>query len=361
MPNYRKSRGKFVKKHRNFKHPYQMIHFLSTTREKEYKPFRDIAKQYLSGDIVPSTKLSKQAIQHIAYNDPKQLVPHVVHEFEGQLGGGISSGVASIVHEGAHLLGIDLLHDAIFGVTKPQKLQSFDSKFTAYLIAQTYKPISERKDETLGRFTRLSKYDKNNVSVWKNNDTGELTVTVRGTKANLHDIGADIEIFFGRTHMTNDNLDEVLSAVERDHPGEKYNIAGHSLGSAYVWGEQDRSDNWDNVYLFNAPSSPLQSDSAVSANANNEQYNYYLNHGDIASHNLAYFMDHDMLQNNVNWGHYQWSPLSAHSIHNWYPSDFNDVDEHLANQPKTYDNEPTSMDTAEFHQDTPVTQAANLS
>ena len=75
MPKYRKGRGKLVKKHRNFKHPYQMIHFLSSTREKEYAPFRDIAKQYLSGEIVPSIQLSRQAIQHIAYNDPKALVP----------------------------------------------------------------------------------------------------------------------------------------------------------------------------------------------------------------------------------------------------------------------------------------------
>ena len=358
MPKYRKGRGKLVKKYRNFKHPYQMIHFLSTAREKEFKPFRDIAKQYLSGDIVPSMRLSKNAIHHIAYNDPKKLVPHVVHEFEHKIAGGISSGVASIVHEGSHLLGLDLLYDALFGVQKPQKLQSLDSQFAAYLVAQTYKPISERKDETLGRFTRLQKYDKNNVSVWKNNKTGELTVSVRGTKGNVHDIGADIEIFFGRTHMTNDNLDEVLSQLARDYPGEKYNVAGHSLGAAYIWGESaDHSDQWDNVYMFNAPSSPLQSDSVVSANANNEQYNYYLNHGDVASHNLAYFMDENTLADNVQWGAYHYGPLSAHSIHNWYPPELNEVD----NNPPTYEGLEDLQPDATMYQDTQETQEAGLS
>ena len=56
--------------------------------------------------------------------------------------------------------------------------------------------------------------------------------------------------------MVNDNLDEVLSELERDYPDEKYNLTGHSLGNAYIWSEQDRSDQWDNEYVFNAPSSP---------------------------------------------------------------------------------------------------------
>ena len=74
MPKYRRGRGKLVKKHRNFEHPYQLIHFLSSTREKEYKPFRDIAKQYLDGSIVPGHRIRKNALQHIAYNDPKKFL-----------------------------------------------------------------------------------------------------------------------------------------------------------------------------------------------------------------------------------------------------------------------------------------------
>jgi len=365
MPKYRKGRGKLVrKKHRNFEHPYQIIHFLSSTREAEYKPFRDIAKQYLDGSIEPGVRLRKNAIQHIAFNDPKKLIPHVIHELDHKIGGGIVSGVATIVHEGAHLLGLDLLSDAIFGVQPPQE-QSEASQFASYLVAQTYKPISERPLNLLGKFTRLPKYDKDNVSVWKNNSTGELTVSCRGTKLNFKDIGADIALFFGKTDMKDANLDTVMNSVERDFPGDKYSVSGHSLGSAYIWGEQDdHANNWDNVYLFNAPSSPLQSDSVVESQANDSQYQYFLNHGDVASANLTYFMNENTLENNVHFGEYQYGPISAHSIHRWYPETFALDDAKLkikANQPKTYEGLEDLQPDSAMNQDTEETRQAGLS
>jgi hypothetical protein len=364
MPKYRRGRGKLVKTHRNFEHPYQLIHFLSSTREKEYKPFRDIAKQYLDGSIVPGHKIRKNALQHLAYNDPKKLVPHVVHELDHKIGGGIVSGAASIVHEASHLLGLDLLSDAIFGV-QPQQPQSPESEFASYLVAMTYKPISERPKSVLGKFTRLIQYDKDNVSVWRNNETNELTVSCRGTKMNFSDIGADIALFFGKTDMKDDNLDTVLNSVERDYPGQKYSISGHSLGSAYIWGEEnDHSANWDNVYLFNAPSSPLQADSVVESQANDSQYQYFLNHGDVASANLTYFMDQDTLENNVHFGEYQYGPISAHSIHRWYPEEFALEDAKLAikaNQPKTYEGLEDLQPDSAMNQDTEETREAGLS
>jgi hypothetical protein len=161
--------------------------------------------------------------------------------------------------------------------------------------------------------------------------------------------------------MKDANLDTVLDSVERDFPGQKYSISGHSLGSAYIWGEQDHSNNWDNVYLFNAPSSPLQSDSVVESQANDSQYQYYLNHGDVASSNLQYFMNEETLANNVHFGGYQYGPMSAHSIHNWYPETFNQVDDNLEHKPATHEGlEDLAPDSA-MNQDTPETQAANLS
>ena len=67
-----------------------------------------------------------------------------------------SPGKKTRVRSTAHVLNCKptdfrvYLEPFIFGVQKPQKLQFLDSQFAAYLVAQTYKPISERKDETLG-------------------------------------------------------------------------------------------------------------------------------------------------------------------------------------------------------------------
>ena len=92
MPRYTKSKNKkLVRKHKDFKHPYQVIHFLQTSSDKQFQPFRDQARDYLSGATVPPVKLQKRALQRIAILDPKELTKHAVRDFNGDdaLGGGV--------------------------------------------------------------------------------------------------------------------------------------------------------------------------------------------------------------------------------------------------------------------------------
>ena len=121
MPQYRKSRNrKLVRKKRKFTKPYQIIHFLSTADEESFKPFRDKAHEYLSGVDTPPARLQKRGLQRIATEQPRDLVPHAVSEFNSNnaLGGGIGSGIAVIYNQISHLLGFDLVHDAVFGADK---------------------------------------------------------------------------------------------------------------------------------------------------------------------------------------------------------------------------------------------------
>jgi hypothetical protein len=71
-------------------------------------------------------------------------------------------------------------------------------------------------------------------------------------------------------------------------------------------------------------------------------------------------MNQNTLENQVQIGDYQWSPVSAHSLSNWFPEGFGKNDG-VSAQGTKIENQTTSDETAEFHQDNPETQAAGLS
>jgi hypothetical protein len=271
-------------------------------------------------------------------------------------GGGIASGVAVIYDQISHLLGFDKIKDAVFGVDKT-KPQSIESQFAAYLVDQTYNDIDKRPTKVLNRFVRVPEYDTDHVSVWLDNDTGEYTVTVRGTRAQTSDILEDIGVLVGNTNPNSMELDAVLDKFEANNPHVKYDIACHSLGASFVNKEQaEHGGNWDNVFLFNPASSAMQSDQFETEMANNQQYEYFVNHGDPISANLVHHMSHDTVQNTV-FGDYQYSPIGSHSITQWFPEGFAKQDD----QPLRYDNQETSFETAELQQDTKESREANLS
>lgn len=362
MPRYTRSKNKkLVRKQKDFKHPYQLIHFLQTANEKQFKPFKDKAREYLSGDTTPPVKLQTSALQKIALLHPKKLTPHAVSDFNGNdaLGGGVGSSVAVINNQIKHLLGIDKVQDAVFGVNKPAKLQTLDSQFAAYLVDQTYSKINDRPDTTLGRFKRMPKYDTDHVSVWKNTFTGEMTVSIRGTKLEAADILADAKILFGETQTDSKELDNVLDQLEYDYPRQKYNIAAHSLGTAFVAGQKaEHGAHFNEVFMFNPASSPGQSNDYETTFANDDQYHWYINHGDMVSNNLLQFMDEDTVNNRVQFGHYYYSPVAAHSVSQWFPTGFNTP---YFPDEMTLPPQDPSMDTAEYQQDNEQTQAENLS
>jgi len=323
------------------------------------QPFRDKARDYLSGTEKPPVPLKREALQRIALHPPRKLVKHVVKDFNENdaKGGGIGSALGAIGQVTSNLLGVQPLMENVFGVQKPKPL-TLDQEFAAYLVEQSYKDIDERPDTVLKRFERLAAYDTDHVSVWRNTKTDELTVAVRGTELSWSDILSDINLLLGSTNVASKELDKVLDQLESDYPQQKYDIAAHSLGTAFVENErQEHSRNWDEVFMFNPASSPAQNDQFEKLYANNEQYSYFVNHGDLVSANLIQFMTPETLQNNVQFGSYVWSPVGAHSLTNWYPEGFAMQDGTATQTP----DKPPSGDTAELQQDTPETQAAGLS
>ena len=327
MPKYtRSSRGELEKRTRNFQHPYQMIHFLSTVTEEEFTPFRNLAKDYLDGSRAPPRRLSRSSLKHILEDKPRNLIPRVVQEFESYsdpnevsiLGGGIAEGIGTMVGEASHLLGLDVLKDAIFGAPK-RKPVPLTAETAAYLTDMTYRTVDKRPKKTVG-YTRLPNYDSNYVSVWQNDTTSEIIVTVRGTKLSAKDLISDAKILFGKTNSKLKELDETLFKLEERYPDQKFDIASHSLGSAYVMSElEQHGSKIDDLFFFTPASSPLQSNNTLDMYANLPNATYYLNTGDIVGDTLRQRMSKDTLQEHVYAGDYRYAPWSAHSLSQWYP------------------------------------------
>ena len=232
MPIYRRSRrGEFQRKTRNFEHPYQLLHFLSTATEDEFKPFQNLADDYLEGRRIPERVLRRSGLLKIAKSKPRDLIPHVVDELEShsqkdresQLGGGITEAVSTIVREASHLLGLDVLKDSIFGAPS-RKPVPLTAETAAFLTDMTYRNVKDRPHHTIG-YTRMPQYDSDFISVWKNENTGEHLVTVRGTKVKGKDFLADAGIFLGKTDTSLKELDDTLMKLEQTFPNKKYDIS----------------------------------------------------------------------------------------------------------------------------------------
>jgi len=362
MPKYTKGRGKrkLTRKKRYPAHPYEVLHALATTRDKDFTHYRKYAQDYLDGSKVPPIPLDKMGLVHIVHNNQQYLTKQAAHDFSDnkkQLGGGIASAISVITGELSHLVGADAFLEWIGAVKKPKKFQTFESQVAAYLTDLTYKQVDERPDKAM-MYERLEKYDSDHCSVWKNRNTGEILLTVRGTKLTNADINQDMQILLGQTRMEDLEFKSVLEKLSSDFPHEQYSIAAHSLGCAYVLEEAARyHDKWDNTYLFNAPSSPAQDDGVLKERVNEYGLDFYASHGDLLGANTAYMFNNETLDQRVFWSGYSYDPVSSHLLTQWYPKNF-------LTAPATGNelvNQIPSVDTAELQQDTSETQAAGLS
>ena len=371
MPRYRRShRGEFQKpKNRSFKDSKQLIHFLATATDEEWQPFGDTANHFLTGKKKPSRRLKRTHLHTLATHKPFDLLQQVHDEFnshhdpdrESLLGGGIVETIHTVGHEVAHLLGLDRLSDLLTGGPK-ENPRTRRSEVIAYLTDETYKKPSERRNETVG-YTRVQKYDSEQFAVWEQ-ASGEILVTVRGSKLNWDDISTDIGIMFGKTGQKSDPLDALLDQIEKDYPGKKYDIAGHSLATSYILTEfPEHRDNMDDVFLFNPASSPTQSTEILREQANRDAF-YFINQGDIVSNGMYQQMERETLDNNVFTGPYIYAPWSAHSVTQWYSPDVNFSDSTTSGigpQQPNYEAQESSFETAEFGQDTEQSREAGLS
>jgi hypothetical protein len=304
--------------------------------------------------------LSREALSQMVDQNQQFLTQQAAHDFHsgGSLGGGIASATSVIGQEISHLTGAGEFMDWVGHINKPKKYASFDAQVAAFLTDMTYKTVDERPDKAM-MYERLSKYDTEHCSVWRNRDTQELMVTVRGTKKmSASDLKQDFQILVGGVNVENVDFRNVLDKLNKDYPNQKYNIAAHSLGCQYVLQEAARyGEHWDESFLFSVPSSPAQDDKVLRDRLNNYGLDFYQSHGDIMGQNTNYMFNNDTLDDHVTWGPYRWDPVSSHGLSQWVPESFYKPGPDYS----TVDRQESTMDTAVHMQDNEVSQADNLS
>ena len=341
-----------------------ITHFLTKSTDKEWDPFRTIAHQYLNQSKTPPRRLKKTALYSIITKKPHHLLPELHHEIQQHydqedIGGGIIEALHTIGFEVGHLAGLDWLGQVLGIVPRHNVPQTLHSELMAYLVHETYQPSNKRKDHTVG-YTRLEKYDNSKFAVYQNDKSQELVVCVRGTKLKMSDALADVKILLGG-EPESQQLDRMLDQLEKDFPDTKYDVAAHSLGAFYVYSEfAEHRDNMDEIFFYNPASSPLQNTDMLKKYGNARGVFYHIHQSDIVSHGLYQQMNSETFDSQVVLGPYVYSPISAHSLDQWYAGDIDASDDLEAPGPD-YDNQEVTVDTAEYGLDTPETQAAGLS
>ena len=367
MPTYLQGTGN-IQRQPAFQSADHLVHFLATASDKQWKPFRDMATDFMKGSKTPRRRLKKTSLHKIINHKPFHLLPLVHSEIhkhrtgdpDAKLAGGILEAIHTTGSAIGHALGFDRLAELI-GLSPNTQPLTLHSEITAYLLHESYKPVGERKSVTIG-YTRQTQYDSDLISVWKD-AAGELLVCVRGSKLNWTDISQDVKILAGLS-VNSKQLESTLSQIEKDFPNSSYSITAHSLGAAYVLSSLDQHrDHMDEIMLYNPASSPFQNTDKLRAFAHDDKIQWYMNVGDIVSNGLYQQFDQTHLEENVSMGPYRWSPLAAHSLSQFYEPALNIIKTNDARTPEpNYEAQKTSFEMIpELSVDTPETRAANLS
>lgn len=313
MPRYISKKGE-LQAPQGFESIAHMTQFLARVPEGQWKAFQDTAQNYLSGKTLPPKPLQKHALRLITQHKARKFIHNVEwgRHKKTKRGAGIVEAVNTLAHGASNLLGIKKLKDLIGWGPKRKKLTE-EERNVARALQQSYKPVKDRKDR-VGDMVRVPEFGSERIAVYKEDD--EYFIAVHGTKLNAHDLLQDIGIAGGRETTTNEELEDLLDKF--DALGYKYNIAGHSLGTEYVYnGLKEHGDNVEDIYLFSPASSPFQSVSSLKEEANDPRLHFFLNEGDMVASALYQQMNEETVNERLHVAPFMWSPLSAHGLTQW--------------------------------------------
>ena len=319
MPRYKIGNGSF--EHTPiFDNHHDMMLFLSRV-DKNHPEWQEYfvqkSKDYLSGKRVPPTQISTHALRKIIHKHPYQLVHDVIRESkiptDELIGGGISEAIHTLAGGLANITGISYLKEKLSGKanhkTIPREMQYF-----AKALKNTYQSKEDRS-KSIGDLTRIPELDTSRYSVWMQPNK-QLLVTVHGTKLDFEDISDDLSILGGDTSVESEELNKLLEQL--DSLNVTYDIAAHSLATEFSNNSLTNNSHVDNIYYFNPASSPFQNREILEERANDDKIQYFINPSDIISSGLYQKMNNATIDRSFI-GNYRWSPLSSHSLEQWYP------------------------------------------
>ena len=255
-----------------------------------------------------------RSLRAVATKTPVRLAGDVLSELrrhhKGKPTGG---GIAELLHwlsaEAAQVTGFNSFREWT-GMGHDHRAIPKEAQTFAKAVDATYMNVHKRPNRVEG-LTRLPEYDAPRYSVWQQ-PNGQYLVSIHGTKANWHDVRADVSIAAGGKAQ-----DESVQAIfdRFDKEGIAYDVAAHSLSTQYVTNAQHK--NADKLYMFNPASSPLMDSTYLTETANDPQYTNFINPSDAVSEALWQKMT-DTTVSNSYVRPYTRSQAAAHSIGQWY-------------------------------------------
>ena len=197
----------------------------------------------------------------------------------------------------------------------------------ARLVEESYKSPAER-DDRVGKWHRIPKYDTSELSVWFNPDIKRFDISVRGTQMNMTDIVSDLHILGGNTSGREDQLEsEILDIIKTntrfsDSDSWDYEFSGHSLGAnrlMNILAESTANPIMSRVhdaFLYNPGLSPTHNLDILKRATNQDRFHFFLNSGDLIS-NTAISVRNADSKSEVYYGEPGSSPMANHSIEQW--------------------------------------------
>ena len=257
----------------------------------------------------PSTLAAMMHMERSAHNDPHS------HFHEG---GGLFEGGYSLFNSLWNTIGWGPEFQNWFGSFdydapdhKPTKL---DNQY-AQILQQSYKPVDER-DEQVGDWTRDDSFDEDKFSVWVDEDSHEVHVSVRGTKLNTEDLFADMHVIYNNTSGNAQELTKYLEKVAEKYGDYVLDASAHSLGGSELLESVVNNPDlgYDRYNLFNPGQNPMWGLNNAQQAVDNDKFHWYLNSGDILSNTFASMISD---QTNVTWSKPDHSPLHNHGVQQW--------------------------------------------
>ena len=286
----------------------------------------------------PPSKLLPSALATVATTEKHTLAAllgveaghHANPKTEFHSGGGLSETASSIFSSLWNWTGAGPLWrkiKGVFGKKETTKQIPEADQDRARLVQESYKSVDER-DDRVGKWIRLPKYDTDRLSVWMNPDLRVFDISIRGTKMNLSDIVADLHIVGGNKSGKEDELEqEILDIIKTntrlsDSNEYTYELSGHSLGANQVMNILADSiktpimERVKDAYLFNPGITPTHDLDVAKRATNQERFHWFLNSGDIVSNAAISIRDADS-KSEVFYGTPGTSPAGNHSLDQW--------------------------------------------
>ena len=190
------------------------------------------------------------------------------------------------------------------------------TRLTAKMIAETYNAdISEREDR-LGDYERVENMSTDWADVWLNNETKQITISVRGSRDKEDFLVDDARILggLGPRDLVSSEIKDVFAKY-----GDDYDIscAGHSLGGSLVALALEKNDDLDpsQILFFNPGTAPLpMMQDAVKHFSTDDRAYYYINAIDpVSIGELSETPTHLIMNSPVSWI----NPVLNHTLGQW--------------------------------------------